>query len=392
MSRYSPLTVLCGLLLAAPMLTRAECPAIGVPITVAQDGVVEVTMKALENPDATYTSKLFLQDDPVYGSASIFESHPFDPSQTTPAETTLPLGTFKAGDELVFRLEATNTKTGQTFTFYSGDQSRNADFKPHAALSASGSGDITVRFEDTLGASECPDGSGAFTDFTFAVSNVKTILSPDRYLSYRAKPAKVTQTTLALSDATGSFSAKISKRASLANPTKIGETEIVSPDPSLVGYSLAKPLNRKAKFSVVNELGSWTVNTKKLDRILVPSSADKSSSPSAPELTTQGVVDTYACYTTKFKGKKTPKNVKDVQDELSTKPQSYTVSAPSRLCAPAGSNVAAAQRPETFLMCYAIKPSGKPAGAVNIANTLESASARVLKADEYCVPSTATRQ
>ncbi|WP_045226385.1 DUF7450 family protein [Methyloterricola oryzae] len=401
MSRFSPLTALCGLLLTTPLLGHAACPAVGQPVIVAQAGVVNVTMHAPENPNAAYTSKLYLDGDPVYGSVAIFESHPLNTSQTTPEGTTLSLGSFEAGHELVFRLEAQNETTKEKFIFYSGNQSRNAGPDadgslglpglPHAALSASGSGDIVVRFEDAPGNGECPDGAGAFTDFTFAVDNVETVLSPDRFLSYKAKPAKVTNTTLALTDATGAFSASISKRASLANPAKIGVTEIISPDPSLVGYSLTKPLNRKAKFSVVNELGSWTVNTKKLDRILLPSSADKSAPTSAPQLSNQGVVDTYACYTTKVKGKKNLNSTKQLQDELSAQ-RRYKVTTPSHFCAPTGNNGASAQRPDTFLMCYAVTPTGKPAGTVNIANSLESAAAKVQKADEYCVPSTATKQ
>lgn len=380
MPKLSSAAALSGLIFAMPLLSHAECPTIGVPITAQQSGEVIATMLAPDNTDVRYIDTLYVGDTLIF-------------DQSTPVGTKKSLGFFNAGDEVTFRLHVVTT-SGVERDFYSGNETRNEDGKPHALLKSLPTGDIEVNFEDITGIAECPDGAGAFTDFKFSLSNVQSILSPDRFLSYKAKPTSVGRKRVTLTDLLGTFSVTATRKATLSNPVDIGATVRQSPEISLAGYTVTGA-SRKATFAVNNELGSWRIATSKPERLLLPTTTERSPNPALPVLANQGIVDPYVCYKSKVvSGAKTLNSKPLLQDELNTAARRYTISKPNRLCIPADGGEGI-KRPETYLMCYAATPAGKPRKVKGIyTNNASFGQSRtnVIKEEEYCVPSTASRQ
>jgi hypothetical protein len=81
----------------------------------------------------------------------------------TPIGTTVDLGFFNAGTELIF--QSTNTITG--FTFFTGPAARNPDNIAHAKVNFQfAPGQTFVEFEDLFGG-----GDRDFNDITFTLSN-----------------------------------------------------------------------------------------------------------------------------------------------------------------------------------------------------------------------------
>lgn len=102
---------------------------------------------------AGYSNDLFL------GSTFIFNNH------ATPVGTTINLGSFAAGTELVFRLHVNNTGDN----FFTGAASRNADNLFHARVQTNYTpGTTLVSFEDLLGT---PEGANGYNDLSFTFSN-----------------------------------------------------------------------------------------------------------------------------------------------------------------------------------------------------------------------------
>jgi len=148
------LSVLIG---TAALACALSTPAQAAPILgqelIATGGDVVVTFVS---NGAGYTSELYLDGPDGDALGSIFNN------QTTPVSTSLNLGAFLAGTELIFRLEVQNT--GQVF--YSGDSSRNADGIAHAVVD-SGQNQARVGFEDLFGG-----GDRDYNDLVFSFSNV----------------------------------------------------------------------------------------------------------------------------------------------------------------------------------------------------------------------------
>jgi hypothetical protein len=120
---------------------------------------------------ASYTDLLFL-DSPVNGLGQIFNN------QASPVNSTVNLGSFAAGTELVFRLEVTNTGDN----FYSGLASRNSDGLAHARAQSNWAPNTTlVSFEDLWGD---PEGASGFNDLSFSFTNVQStnpVPEPETY-------------------------------------------------------------------------------------------------------------------------------------------------------------------------------------------------------------------
>jgi hypothetical protein len=107
---------------------------------------------------ATMTSELWLEGDAGDELGALFNNW------TTPVGTSLNLGSFAEGTELVFKLVV-----GQTGDiFYTGAASRNPDDLVHASLE-SATGQVLVGFEDLLGG-----GDRDYDDLVFAFTNVLT--------------------------------------------------------------------------------------------------------------------------------------------------------------------------------------------------------------------------
>jgi hypothetical protein len=148
------LSVLIGTAaLACALSTPAQAAPILGQSLIATGGDVVVTFVS---NGAGYTSELYLDGPAGDGLGSLFNN------VTTPLSTSLNLGSFLAGTELVFRLEVRYTGN----RFYSGDGSRNADGIAHTLVTNTPD-QIRVGFEDLFGG-----GDFDYNDLVFAFSNV----------------------------------------------------------------------------------------------------------------------------------------------------------------------------------------------------------------------------
>jgi hypothetical protein len=127
----------------------------GLKVVVGTDGEVVATYLG---STASYNNDLFL------GATALFNN------QSTPVGTTVNLGSFTAGTELVFRLQVNNSGD----SFFSGPGTRNADGKPHARAQADYlvAGTTLVSFEDLY------DGPFDFNDTSFSFSNTAAVPEP----------------------------------------------------------------------------------------------------------------------------------------------------------------------------------------------------------------------
>lgn len=116
-----------------------------------------------EGNSAGYSNDLLL------GSLFIFNNH------ASPVGSSVNLGTFAPGSELVFRLHVNNTGDD----FYTGDASRNVDNMFHARVQENWKPGVTlVSFEDLRGT---PEGANGYNDLSFSFTNTNAVPEPETY-------------------------------------------------------------------------------------------------------------------------------------------------------------------------------------------------------------------
>ena len=142
--------------------TLQAIPVDGGAITVAADGHVFATFIG-KSPGTAYSDNLFLDS---LASPFLFNNFSSIPG------TTIDLGSFTAGTELVFRLHVDNTGDN----FFSGDPARNADNVAHARVLDPVGGSTEVDWEDLYGD---PEGASGFNDLFFSFTNVRAVGTPD---------------------------------------------------------------------------------------------------------------------------------------------------------------------------------------------------------------------
>jgi hypothetical protein len=146
----------CALVGAAALVGLLASSSQATPIygtMIATGGNVVVTF---DSNDAAYMSELFL--DGAYGD----ELGVLFNNKTTAVGTSMNLGSFAAGTELVFKLIV--HETGDVF--FTGADSRNADSVAHAMVYG-GDDQILIGFEDVFGG-----GDFDYNDLMFAFTNV----------------------------------------------------------------------------------------------------------------------------------------------------------------------------------------------------------------------------
>ena len=117
---------------------------------------------------ASYSNDLYLQGSSL---GIIFNNH------ATPVGTTVDLGDFAAGTELVFYIHVNNT--GENF--FTGSASRNPDGLAHARVEGNwgAPGTTLVSFEDLRG---LPEGVNGYNDLSFSFTNtVSGVPEPETY-------------------------------------------------------------------------------------------------------------------------------------------------------------------------------------------------------------------
>lgn len=145
----------------------------GFSIVVGSTGSVIATY---EGNSAGYSNDLYLErnslgqagmDGNFANDLFIFNNH------GSPVGSTLNLGTFAAGTELVFRLHVNNTGDN----FYTGLASRNVDLLPHARVQNNWQpGTTLVSFEDLT---NLPEGMSGYNDLSFSFTNTQSQGVPD---------------------------------------------------------------------------------------------------------------------------------------------------------------------------------------------------------------------
>ena len=164
---------------ALTVCTVPALPALAFPIATVGEGAAVIVgstdpvIATYEGNSAGYTNDLYLvldgsgnpfDDGDNSNDLFIFRNH------TSPVGSTVNLGSFAIGTELIFRLNVTNTGDN----FYTGLASRNPDNRFHARVDgAYGPGETLVSFEDLLNLPEYP---GGFNDLSFSFTN--TVAGP----------------------------------------------------------------------------------------------------------------------------------------------------------------------------------------------------------------------
>jgi hypothetical protein len=144
----------------------------GFSVIVAGTGPIIATY---EGNSASYSNDLYLEldaggnpgmDGITSNDLFIFNNH------ASPVGSTLNLGSFLVGAELVFRLHVNNTGDD----FFSGPASRNSDSLPHARVQGNWAPNVTlVSFEDLYGT---PEGVNGYNDLSFSFSNTSSSGNP----------------------------------------------------------------------------------------------------------------------------------------------------------------------------------------------------------------------
>ena len=148
-----------GVISLVALLSSLLIPTMAMAVSILGGALIvqstgEVTT-TFQGSDAGYTSTLFLQNT----GQSLFTNH------DTSVGSTISLGTFEAGTELIFGLNVHDT--GETF--FTGPGSRNDDGLAHAFLNEAfgEEGEALVSFEDLLGG-----GDRDYNDVEFSFTNV----------------------------------------------------------------------------------------------------------------------------------------------------------------------------------------------------------------------------
>lgn len=152
MVRNTPGRAAIGTALVLLAMTAHAFP-IAAPGTEGLSVIVSGTnhvMATYEGNSAAYS------DDLLLNGSLIFNNH------ATPVGTTVDLGSFTPGTELIFQLYVNNTGDG----FYTGPASRNPDSHTHARVQADWlPGTTLVSFEDLY------NGPFNFNDLSFSFTN-----------------------------------------------------------------------------------------------------------------------------------------------------------------------------------------------------------------------------
>ena len=174
---FLPLVLL--VVLAAPLTAQAFPIAPpgteGLKIIVTGLGPVVASMATYEGNSATYSNDLYLMldglgnpgdDGNLSNDLFVFNNH------LSPVGSTMNLGTFAVGTELMFRLFVNNTG----YNYYSGPASRNPDGMPHARVQGNWQPNTTlVSFEDLYGT---PEGVNGYNDLSFSFTNTSPAPEP----------------------------------------------------------------------------------------------------------------------------------------------------------------------------------------------------------------------
>ncbi len=246
-------------------------------------------------------------------------------------------------------------------------------------------------------------------EMAFSLSATDSIPYPstnlDHYLSYKVKSTEFEKLEVTLTDQFESdVLFEVKKPKEIYNPADKNGEGIIDPDTHLVAYEIkrAKTKPRQPKhvkrtnIEVVNQFGTIFVDTKKPDRLLVPSLNDLDIPIPDIDVPDKFPVDHFKCYKVKVsEGSEFPEGIKvEVVDQFN-QPKQFDVKKPNRLCNPVDKNDEDIINPEAYLMCYEVKPAeGEPkhikVDGINTNNQFGPLQLDTKKEAELCVLSTKT--
>jgi len=212
---------------------------------------------------------------------------------------------------------------------------------------------------------------------------------PDHYLCYKGKGKRVINVTLADHvDAPGSYASKGLKLH--CNPADKEGEGVVDPDSHLTVYKIKGPHLKRSGLEVVNQFGTFFVDTKKADTLMVPASKSLAPAPPPGAPPAGNTPDHYRCLKAKTsKGTATiPKGTTvSVDDQFGAR--QVEIKKPSKLCVATDKNSEGVNNPADHLLCYKIKTDIKTAQAgIQTIDQFGALSFEVKKEAELCVPST----
>ncbi|HET7593652.1 MAG TPA: PEP-CTERM sorting domain-containing protein [Rhodanobacteraceae bacterium] len=134
------------------------------PIATPGTEGLKVIVSGTDHVIATYEgNSAAYSNDLLLNGVFIFNNH------TTPVGTSVDLGSFAPGTELVFQLHVNNTG----YDFYTGPDSRNPDSHAHARVQADWEpGTTLVSFEDLF------NGPFEYNDLSFSFTNTTSSATP----------------------------------------------------------------------------------------------------------------------------------------------------------------------------------------------------------------------
>ena len=135
---------------------------------------------------------------------------------------------------------------------------------------------------------------------------------------------------------------------------------------------------------VTNQLGSVRVETRKADRLLVPSAKSLVGPPAPPDPQLPGHQH-YKCYRVRVVGTPFTPVTAGAADQFGTR--ALAIRKPVSLCNPASKNGSAVQDPNRHLLCYAVRPAVEGASLVYVNNQFGPHTMKLNREGSFCVPS-----
>jgi cysteine-rich repeat protein len=189
----------------------------------------------------------------------------------------------------------------------------------------------------------------------------------DPFLCYKAKTSAgavkfAPVPNVGLIDDFENLTVNATKVKHLCTPADENGQGVTDPATHLENYQIV-PVSGSARhlpqrnLLVTNQLGQVTVDTVKVDFLLVPTAKDLTTDPPPPG---PNQVDHYKCYKVKIShgAAKFPKGVSVMLgDQFISPAKSFAVAKPTDLCTPVDENGSGVKHPAINQLCYKVKPA-----------------------------------
>jgi len=216
--------------------------------------------------------------------------------------------------------------------------------------------------------------------------------APDHYMCYKVRPtegsAPFAQVQRSLQDAfPPARTYTLRKVAALCNPASVDAGSVQHPNDHEVAYRLraikGSPRFARRTVEAIDELGTHTLEVRRPDALLVPSSKVLGSGGAPP----YGVpnIRHYQCYRVRQNGF-VPPPMPSVVDQFRS--VLYELRKPTKLCTPVDKNGEDPQAPNdpTHLVCYQVRGAKLARTAVSTNNQIRPETLDAVRPQELCVP------